>query len=1045
MTATQRLEIRVLGELSVRRGGQPLDLPASRKTRALLGYLVATAGEPHSRQRLCDLLWDGPVDPRGELRWSLSKLRALLDDQRGRILRAARDHVGFEPGGADSDLAALASLETRGLDRLAASELERAEALFRGELLAGLELPDCFRFASWLVAERERLFALHTALLERQVACHAAAPERALRAARSWVAHDPLSEAAHAAAVRALFALGRPREANQQAEACRRILKQELGVAPGAQLEAARRQGPRDRPEMVRGAPEASVAASPPGPTAAASVAAPFCGRQRELELARATVASAIAAGSPHLLLVSGEAGIGKSRLLAELAAAVRATGATTLGGRGFEAELGRPYGVWIDLLGESFPASTGGDAAARPAPPGASGVEGARPQDPFDRERLLRAVARELSALARERPLLLLVDDLQWVDEASVTLLSALIAHGAGAGWAVAAGLRAGELGAQAPAARMLRDLERSGRSTHLVLSALSSAASAELARAVDPEIDGERIAQTSGGHPLFTLELARGGRTLGDGLPASLAAAIGERLARLDAAARRLATWAAVLGTAFEVETLRGPAGLAPGELLSGLEELERAAILRPDAAGERYDFAHDLVRRVAYEQIPPPRRRWLHAALARSIAPGLERDDRVAVAVARHAALGGESELAAHACLVAAERCLRLAAVGEAEAHCESGLGHLAQADAAETLGLRFGLLRALVHATQGRPQRAGLAAEVGRWVGVARAAGRAEQLQIGLYLQAALFYAEGDLSEAERQVLAQAEALRGAEPMVAARALSNAGRCLAQIERDHARAEALLRDGGILAERAGLELLDVPWGLGMLAQAAGRDEEARRELERAVELAHQAGDPWIESQCLSRLAALALEHGEAERAIRWSEELQRLEAKVGEGTEGAIAAGVAALARWGSAGQSGAATDALERAIAALRAADSKSNLAFILNQAASRELAGGRPERAAERAREALAAAVAVGRKGQIARARLLLAQVAAAGGERGEARREIAAAIDQNRPPGALGGRAWGEIESLARELGVPTLVPTPRRQSPRRARGERP
>ncbi len=233
---------------------------------------------------------------------------------------------------------------------------------------------------------------------------------------------------------------------------------------------------------------------------------------------------------------------------------------------------------------------------------------------------------------------------------------------------------------------------------------------------------------------------------------------------------------------------------------------------------------------------------------------------------------------------------------------------------------------------------------------RWPGPP---GRLGELQVGLYLLAAIHYAEDDLSAAERHVLDQAEALRGAEPRVAAAALANAGRCLAQIERDHARAEALLREGRELAATAGIELVDVPWGLGMVAQAAGRAEEARRELARALVLARASGDPWVESQCLARLAAMALEQGENEVALASSGELARLAERMDEPGDTAIANALAALARLQQS-ESGAAAG-LAVALADLRAADSKSHLAFVLNRAAEHDLLAGRVDLAAARA------------------------------------------------------------------------------------------
>src|SRR5258708_35773948 len=97
------LSVRLLGEIALVRDGVPLALPPSKKTRALLAYLVATAS-PQSRQRLCDLLWDGPDDPRAALRWSLTKLRSLVDDRGAVRLVTDREHVRFAALGARVDL-----------------------------------------------------------------------------------------------------------------------------------------------------------------------------------------------------------------------------------------------------------------------------------------------------------------------------------------------------------------------------------------------------------------------------------------------------------------------------------------------------------------------------------------------------------------------------------------------------------------------------------------------------------------------------------------------------------------------------------------------------------------------------------------------------------------------------------------------------------------------------------------------------------------------------------------------------------------------------
>jgi len=159
----EELHIRLLGELELSVDGAVVSLPSSRKTRALLGYLLLARGG-HTRSRLCDLLWDGPADPRAALRWSLSKLRPLVDGTRPRI-RADREHVGFELEGVAVDLLEVHGALTGGSADLDLDELETCCRRFRGEVLEGLELDDCFGFAHWLAGEREKARNLHTLAL----------------------------------------------------------------------------------------------------------------------------------------------------------------------------------------------------------------------------------------------------------------------------------------------------------------------------------------------------------------------------------------------------------------------------------------------------------------------------------------------------------------------------------------------------------------------------------------------------------------------------------------------------------------------------------------------------------------------------------------------------------------------------------------------------------------------------------------------------------------------------------------------------------------
>lgn len=155
------LEIELLGGLAVRRDGAPVPLPASKKTRALLAFLILS-GKPQHRDRLCDLFWDGPDDPRGALRSALWKLRPLVNTPGAERLRADRERVGFEPAGARIDYLELVGQVSNG--GLPDELLSAARAAAEQPLLAGLDLPNNAEYQAWLTARRDEAEALRTRL-----------------------------------------------------------------------------------------------------------------------------------------------------------------------------------------------------------------------------------------------------------------------------------------------------------------------------------------------------------------------------------------------------------------------------------------------------------------------------------------------------------------------------------------------------------------------------------------------------------------------------------------------------------------------------------------------------------------------------------------------------------------------------------------------------------------------------------------------------------------------------------------------------------------
>ncbi|WP_104663776.1 transcriptional regulator [Ensifer adhaerens] len=199
------LELRLLGPMKLLRRGVLVTLPPSRKVRALLAYLALTPG-PVSRERLCNLLWDGPSDPRGELRWSLSKLRSLIDADGRRRVIAAGDEISLDLGNCDDvDVRRLKEARRRGINNLDLPTLRTIAERCGGDLLEGVDIDNCPAFAHWLTSLRSefRLYALEIAAeIGRRTPVGS---EDGLPAARQWLERAPLDPGANIRFLSELF------------------------------------------------------------------------------------------------------------------------------------------------------------------------------------------------------------------------------------------------------------------------------------------------------------------------------------------------------------------------------------------------------------------------------------------------------------------------------------------------------------------------------------------------------------------------------------------------------------------------------------------------------------------------------------------------------------------------------------------------------------------------------------------------------------------------------------------------------------------------
>lgn len=257
-----RLDVRLLGPISIRRGHETLTLPSSRKVRALLAYLVM-APHPVPRGRLCELLWDVPNDPRGELRWCLSKLRRVVDTPDRRRIVADSDTVRLDLAGCFVDVTEIARATQAGIGTLDASQLADLSTLFTGDILDGLEMERSPHFNAWLTAERRRFRARHAAVLE-----HLArrAPEAdVLDHLEKWLELAPLDQSVHELMLRTLARRGRVQDAEAHLAAAVRLFESE-GLDPAPLRQAWRTA----RTQPIAAPAPASIAAPPPPPSPAA-------------------------------------------------------------------------------------------------------------------------------------------------------------------------------------------------------------------------------------------------------------------------------------------------------------------------------------------------------------------------------------------------------------------------------------------------------------------------------------------------------------------------------------------------------------------------------------------------------------------------------------------------------------------------------------------------------------------------------------------------------------------------------------------------------
>jgi DNA-binding SARP family transcriptional activator len=637
------LRYALLGPLVVTRAEAEIDL-GPPKQRAVLALLLLHRGAVVSTDRLVDALWGEHPPPRAlaSLQAYISNLRRALRDEAGAsspIVRRPPGYVLDVPAGA-VDVADFLSAAGEAREAAEAGRwgvaLERADAalaVWRGAPLSDM------RDETWVQGEARGLDELRRECRETRVTALLAegriAP--ALVAAQELRDEDPLRERATWLTMIALYRAQRAPEALDAFRVHAERLDEELGLEPGEELRELQvsilRQEPAlaawPRPPEWTGAPAVAAPAPTPEPAAPAPEPVPMTalsldrlvGRSRETRMVDALLGE-VRAGAARSLVLTGPAGIGKTRLAEEVVARARAQGGREVWARCPE-EDGSP--AWWPI--RQLVRALGEDADAVLTPPPGVDSDGAR----FAvYERVADLLRRAATATA---PLAVVVDDVQWADHTSALCLSYVVGELRGAPVALVLTQRDGE--DATTVAPLHAALARSDGNRHLAVPALGEdgvdALSAQVAGAPLDAEEVARLAERTGGNPLFVAEYARlaPDERAGGTIPLAVRSVVGRRLAGLDPAVLDVLRAAAVIGDVLELDVLAATTRLDLDDLADRLDAAadEHVIVAAADTGG--YAFAHGLVREEVLAAMPALRRQRLHARVAAALAESADRD--------------------------------------------------------------------------------------------------------------------------------------------------------------------------------------------------------------------------------------------------------------------------------------------------------------------------------------------------------------------------------------------------------------------------------
>ena len=954
------LNIYLLGSPRVERQDTPIEID-TRKAIALLAYLaVANSSGGQRRDSLATFFWPDVDSSRahGALRRTLSALHKALG---GDGLIIDRETVNLERGAGtwidvDAFHALLAECRTHGhpANEVCAAclpKLLKAAAFYRDDFMVGFSLRDSPAFDDWQFFQMESLRRELASVLERLAAGLSAQGdfESAIAHARRWLALDPLHEPAHRQLMLLYAWAGQRAAALRQYREGVRVLEQELSVAPLAETTALydaikENQLPAPPPAWVAAPDEAHAPAAGQSAVGRAQAQAPasttaqppLVGRGAEWSALLASYAGAATDG--RLVVIEGEAGIGKTRLAESFIERARKRGAPTAVTRCYEGELNLAYGPFVEALRATLayqgqpPAWLANLAphilseasrllpellTVRPELPPAPPLDSPGAQGRFF-DSLRQVLLGALSQLPGT-PGVLLIDDAQWIDEASLDFLTYLVRRLSGQALLLLVTWR----GEQVPAGHRLRlllaEAQRNGRAASLSLGRLSLAAVTELvthawadaeasdvaASAARPPLEPatiDRLYRESEGLPFFVVEYLASLKQAPEGsapwsLPGGVRSLLQTRLARVDEAGWQLLSTAAVIGRWFDFDTLHSASGRGDDETVSGLEALMALGLVNEvntsggaavaSANIPRYDFHHEKLRSLVYEETSLARRRLLHRRVAEALTARARRQSgaqagaesslgALSSQIAQHFQQAGREAEAAEYYRLAGEHARALFANAEALAHFRSALalGHPAAAALHQAIGDLLTLSGAYEAALASYETAAALS--------------EAHDLPGLEHKLGDIYHRRGDWELAESHFQAALSALGEAgQPDARARVFADWS-LTAHRQGDNPRALELAGRALDLAEAAGdrRALAQAHNILGILASSQNDFETAQHHLALSLKLAEALGEPGARAAALNNLALAYRQQGDYAQAIQLTEQALALSSAQGD---------------------------------------------------------------------------------------------------------------------------------------------------------------